>query len=73
MRSRAKNKTPNQKEDFVFVFEFKLNKTAEIALAQIKERDYFRRYLNSGKKIFLVGVNFDPEAGQIASWTYEAV
>ena len=60
-------------ENFVFVFEFKLNKTAEIALAQIKERDYFRGYLNSGKKIFLVGVNFDPEAGQIASWTYEAV
>ena len=60
-------------ENFVFVFEFKLNKTAEIALAQIKDRDYFRGYLNSGKKIFLVGVNFDPEAGQIASWTYEAV
>ena len=27
--------------------------------------------MNSGKTIFLVGVNFDPEAGQIASWTYE--
>ena len=60
-------------EDFVFVFEFKLDKTAEIALAQIRERDYFRRYINSDKKIFLVGVNFDPEAGQIASWSYEAV
>ena len=60
-------------EDFVFVFEFKLDKSAEIALAQIKERDYYRRYINSGKKIFLVGVNFDPEAGQIASWTSEAV
>ena len=58
-------------EDFVFVFEFKLNKTAEIALQQIKERDYYRGYMKSGKTIFLVGVNFDPEAGQIASWTYE--
>ena len=27
--------------------------------------------MNSGKTIFLVGVNFDPEAGQTASWTYE--
>ena len=58
-------------EDFVFVFEFKLNKTDKIALEQIKDRDYYRRYMNSGKKIFLVGVNFDPEAGQIGSWTRE--
>ena len=60
-------------EDFVFVFEFKLSKTDEIALQQIKDRDYYRRYMNSGKNIFLIGVNFDPEAGQIASWTYEKV
>ena len=60
-------------ENFVFVFEFKLNKTEEIALQQIKDRDYYRRYMNSGKKIFLIGVNFDQEAGQIDSWTYESV
>ena len=62
-----------QNEDFVFVFEFKLSKTEEIALAQIKERDYCRRYLNSGKKIYLIGVNFDPEAGQIDSWKHETI
>ena len=60
-------------EDFVFVFEFKLNKTDEIALQQIKERDYFRRYMNSGKTIKLIGVNFDQEAAQIDSWKYETV
>ena len=60
-------------EDFVFVFEFKLDKTAEIALNQIKDRDYYRQYMNSGKKIFLIGVNFDPEAGQIADWQTEEV
>ena len=58
-------------EDFVFVFEFKLNKGEETALQQIKERDYYRRYMDSGKKIILVGVNFDVEAGQIAGWQYE--
>ena len=58
-------------EDFVFIFEFKLNKNDAIALQQIKEREYYRRYMNSGKKIFLIGVNFDQEAGQIDSWTYE--
>ena len=60
-------------EGFVFVFEFKLDKTKELALDQIKNRDYFRRYLNSGKKIFLVGVNFDMERGQIADWQTEEV
>ena len=60
-------------EDFVFVFEFKLNKTDKIALQQIKDRDYYRRYMNSGKKIFLIGVNFDSEAGQIADWQTEEV
>ena len=60
-------------EGFVFVFEFKLDKTRELALDQIKDRDYCRRYLNSGKKIFLVGVNFDMERGQIQDWTSQAV
>ena len=60
-------------EDFVFIFEFKLNKSDEIALQQIKDRDYYRRYMNSGKKIFLIGVNFDGDAAQIDSWTYETV
>ena len=60
-------------EDFVFIFEFKLNKSDEIALQQIKERDYYRRYMNSDKKIFLIGVNFDGDAAQIDSWTYETV
>ena len=58
-------------DDFVFIFEFKLNKDDVIALKQIKDRDYYRRYMNSGKKIFLIGVNFDKDSGQIASWTYE--
>ena len=60
-------------EDFVFVLEFKLDKSKETALEQIKNRDYYRRYMNSGKKIFLVGVNFDMELGQIQDWTSQAV
>ena len=60
-------------DDFVFVFEFKLDKSEEIAMDQIKDRDYYRRYMNSGKKIILVGVNFDKDAGQIDRWTVESV
>ena len=74
----AESKTNNGRIDavaandnFVFVFEFKLNKSDVIALQQIKDRDYYRRYINSGKKIFLIGVNFDKDSGQIDSWNYE--
>ena len=58
-------------ENFVFVFEFKLDKSSEVALSQIKEREYFRRYVNSGKQIMLIGVNFDKSAGQIDRWVFE--
>ena len=76
----AESKTNNGRIDavaanknFVFVFEFKLDKTVEIAMDQIKDRDYYRRYMNSGKKIHLVGVNFDKDAGQIDRWIVEDV
>ena len=48
-----------------------LTSTKEKALDQIKDRDYYRRYMNSGKRIFLVGVNFNVERGQIQDWTNE--
>lgn len=62
-----------ENEDFVFIFEFKLDKSKEIALAQIKERDYYRRYMLSGKRIILIGANFDSSIGQLSDWKTEEV
>ena len=45
----------------IYVFEFKLNGTAEEALAQIKEKGYHEKYLRAGKKVTLAGVAFDAE------------
>ena len=45
--------------DHVYIFEFKINQTAGIALDQIREKEYFRKYQHSGRKIILVGANFD--------------
>ena len=42
----------------IYIFEFKLNGSKEEALQQIKEKKYYEKYLGSGKKIFLVGVEF---------------
>lgn len=44
--------------DYVYIFEFKYNKNATAALQQIKDNNYAEPFLTSGKKIFLIGVNF---------------
>jgi hypothetical protein len=53
----------------VYIFELKLNQSAEIALSQIKERRYYEKYLTSNKNILLVGLNFEYETKHItAEW-----
>ena len=59
--------------DHVYIFEFKINQTAEIALEQIREKEYFRKYQHSGRKIVLVGANFDTVSRQITEWKSETV
>lgn len=59
--------------DYVYIFEFKLNQTAEIALEQIREKEYFRKYQHSGKKIVLVGANFDTISRQLSEWKSEII
>jgi hypothetical protein len=52
----------------VYCFEFKLDKTADEALAQIDSKDYLLPWQGSGKKLFKVGVNFDWEKRNIGEW-----
>jgi len=43
----------------VYIIELKFNKTAQEALAQIQDKKYYEKYVNSSKQIFLLGINFD--------------
>ena len=61
-----------QTEDHIYLFEFKLDKD-DSALSQIKEKEYFKKYLLTPKKITLIGVNFDSEKGQLIDWQTEDV
>ncbi|MDR3012347.1 MAG: ATP-binding protein [Chitinispirillales bacterium] len=60
-------------KDFVYCFEFKMDKTADEALAQIDTKEYLLPWTGSGKKLFKVGVNFDSEKRNIGEWKYVAV
>ena len=60
--------------DGVFVFEFKLNGTAEEALAQINDKGYlipFSAKTGTGRKLCKIGVEFDKEAKNIGRWITE--
>jgi hypothetical protein len=60
-------------KNFVYCFEFKLDKTADEALAQIDTKEYMLPWAGSGKKLFKVGVNFDSEKRNIGEWRCVAV
>ncbi len=52
----------------VYIFEFKLDKSAEVPLDQIINKEYYEPYLNSGKKITLIGAYFNSEARKLSDW-----
>jgi hypothetical protein len=60
-------------KDKVYVVELKCNQSAEAALRQIHEKHYHEKYLQSGRKIFLMGINFDTHERAITDWRHEAV
>jgi hypothetical protein len=59
-----------QTEKYVYCFEFKVDKSADEALAQIESKRYMQAWEGSGKKLFKVGVNFDTKIRNIGEWKY---
>ena len=60
-------------EEWTYVIELKLNKSAEEAMAQIWDRDYVRGFLGQNRRVVAVGVNFDETHAQIDNWLAEEV
>lgn len=57
--------------DKVYIIEFKCNSSAKAALKQIHDKGYADPYRRSGKKLILMGINFDAEARNVAEWEVE--
>jgi hypothetical protein len=57
--------------DHIYIFEFKMNQSADVALAQIKDKGYATPYLSDGKPITLIGINFSKEERNIVEWKEE--
>lgn len=52
----------------VYIFEFKINSSAEEALEQINDKKYFEKYLDKNKKLILIGVNFNTNERNLSDW-----
>ena len=63
-RADAVVKTPK----YIYVFEFKLNGTAEQALQQIDEKGYLIPYQADDREVVKVGVEFSAEKRNIGRW-----
>ena len=55
-------------DKLVYIFEFKIDASAEEALSQIRDNKYFEKYSDHKKKLILVGVNFDTKERNITDW-----
>ena len=53
---------------YVYIFEFKLDGTAEEALQQIEEKGYARPYESDNRPVYKVGVSFSSETGTVDGW-----
>jgi hypothetical protein len=59
--------------DKVFIFEFKLNQSAQSALKQILENAYYKPFLGQGKEIYLIGIKFSGKTKSIEKLLHEKV
>jgi hypothetical protein len=57
----------------VYIFEFKLDGTADEALYQIKDKGYARSYEADPRRKFLLGVAFSSKTGTTEEWKVEEV
>ena len=60
-----------QTPDYVYIFEFKLNGTAEEALLQINEKGYAEPFHTDHRKVVKVGVEFSAETRNVKRWLME--
>ncbi|SEH29843.1 PD-(D/E)XK nuclease domain-containing protein [Selenomonas sp. KH1T6] len=69
--SRGRADCVLETDSFVYIFEFKVDKSAKEALNQIEAKDYAAPYVADERHIFKIGVNFDSEKRLLSEWLVE--
>lgn len=55
-------------DDYIYILEFKLDKSVEDALHQIEEKQYAKPFEHDGRTIYKIGVNFSSKTRRIDGW-----
>ena len=56
---------------YVYIFEFKLDGTADEALAQINSRGYGKAYEADSRQVYFIGASFSSKTGTVEEWKAE--
>ncbi len=57
--------------DYIYLFEFKRDETAEKALQQINDKEYTLPFAADNRKLYKIGVSFDSEKRILSDWKVE--
>ena len=57
----------------IYIFEFKIDASADAALKQIEEKQYYQKYLQENKRITLIGANFNSEKRTLDDWKIKSL
>ncbi len=55
-------------EDYIYIIEFKLDKSADEALQQIEDKQYAKPFANDSRIKYKIGVNFSSKTRRIDDW-----
>lgn len=55
-------------DERIYLFEFKLNKSAPMAVEQLTSHTYYRRYQLRGKPLICIGANFNTTSRTVEDW-----
>lgn len=68
LSSRGRMDMAVEFEEKVFIIELKCNQNSDMAIRQVLEKGYYEKYLQTGREIYLMGINFDTEKRTIEDW-----
>jgi len=57
-----------QTPHYIYIFELKINQSAEAALQQIEKKGYAKPFVDDPRQLFKIGVNFSTETRTIDEW-----
>ena len=57
-----------QTKDYIYILEFKVDQSADIALGQIEEKQYAKPFEADPRKLYKIGVNFSTTTRRMEGW-----